>query len=1110
MLYWTTKDGITEEMFREDQGYFNAEFKENLPLENAFLWHPSRQPIPVPLNPVKSLSAKVFFEFNQSNTLKQKLKISWLKPVTSNVECGPWQKWSYEIYVNGTKSAITALTTYKAEVTPDKVYELSVRATSDGGIGPWSDKFIIQTLPKVENEPRILWTSGRLLLNTNLLGSDEIQIATEMLNIKNVAVDGEFTILSNGTHVIRMQEGTNSELLFSSVTPHVLAIEPYAEFIYLSMPQKQIVLRISYTNEKSVEEILPVIARPDKLVISSKLAQMCWTQDFSSIRCCSLNGENSRTIYKTSILEGEVIVDLTVASDGEFVYFMQRSFPDLDKLELFKVSLIKGLESVMKIGSVQIKEYSGSLQYFYGQVKWLQAGGSEISTYCITGQSLTKSATPAKASSFDLNPKNDRFGFPQDFQGNNLIVVPLKVDSDSISIVEYEDGQLKLHWTSVKNVNYGELKYDIEVNGVKLPSTQTSSINLTRFMGNLRPFSELNIAILARTNWAKSDISRKKLFSPEKIASPPTNLRVFFEPENVGANELTNKIKFDIRWNSPTDPNGLLTGYQARVIFCHGNEVTCQKSLTTENNESLSWQMMLEQRQIEGSEIRIELVAINGAGDSVPSSITLKKSQKSGFFLYNPVPRILFVSGHENRVTLWDLDLRLKTDEMAIPFIDPKLLIYDAAEQSIFYSDKNNALLAFNLKTRLHRKILNLRGNVQSMTLDYVGRYIYLAVEDRIDIVEADLKSESRKIEQKTVHRLQESIVNMQIDPFNNNLYFISPKNDKLSLRRLNLTSGKMRDAIMSENDCTCKSTSFHYALIPKLRNGFEGLVFSSDGSLYQTNKDACYCKSLFNDSIIVPKYSELVSDLQNYYWIEGDTLKLRSHHQDNLETMQLDEKISSIVPICGACQMPPTNRKCLTPEGADEVLDIIGKTDTSLTVKVPLVTKFKSCDLSNKLPPTRLTITAFPIQDNMDINMNVLKEYCKVSNNGCYIATSVISNQGKETVEVDNLKPNTKYGLYYTLTNRYVSSSQPELYNNLNFDFVTLVKTAEGQPSGPRNVTPIAINPQEIMVFWLPSLVANGERVTYEVHYQLDRFVHGKLLDSHGRCVSTQSIVLC
>ena len=48
-----------------------------------------------------------------------------------------------------------------------------------------------------------------------------------------------------------------------------------------------------------------------------------------------------------------------------------------------------------------------------------------------------------------------------------------------------------------------------------------------------------------------------------------------------------------------------------------------------------------------------------------------------------------------------------------------------------------------------------------------------------------------------------------------------------------------------------------------------------------------------------------------------------------------------------------------------------------------------------------------------------------------------------------------------------------------------------------------MALDPETILVSWLPSLVSNGREVFYEVHYRVDQFVSGKVLFSLARYVT-------
>ena len=89
-------------------------------------------------------------------------------------------------------------------------------------------------------------------------------------------------------------------------------------------------------------------------------------------------------------------------------------------------------------------------------------------------------------------------------------------------------------------------------------------------------------------------------------------------------------------------------------------------------------------------------------------------------------------------------------------------------------------------------------------------------------------------------------------------------------------------------------------------------------------------------------------------------------------------------------------------------------------------------------------------------------------------------------SMTLTDLKPNSRYTLLVLISNVYSGGDTMKPIP----ESVQTVRTLEGQPSEPRNVTAEALTPTSMRVSWLPSEVKNADSVTYTVFYQTSKSV--------------------
>ena len=103
-----------------------------------------------------------------------------------------------------------------------------------------------------------------------------------------------------------------------------------------------------------------------------------------------------------------------------------------------------------------------------------------------------------------------------------------------------------LEWSSISNVNYGNLTYEVIIdNGVHKKAILTTNRSIS-YDEELPPYSTLKVSVRGITDWSVGSKLIKVLKTPPSIPEAPEDLRTFVQKVQVSHCQYEHKLTFEI------------------------------------------------------------------------------------------------------------------------------------------------------------------------------------------------------------------------------------------------------------------------------------------------------------------------------------------------------------------------------------------------------------------------------------------------------------------------------------------------------------------------------------------------------------------------------------
>ncbi|KAF4796561.1 hypothetical protein TURU_082759 [Turdus rufiventris] len=496
----------------------NLAYPEYFGIGNLVFYGPSTQPFPLPTVP----------HFVTALFGVDRAVISWRPPEhTIGTSLSAWQNWTYDVKVSpqlpsaeewavsnisDTRFTVNGLASFT-------VYEVSVRAVSPAGAGPWSESFRGTTLEEAEEEPYILAVGPEGLWKQRL---DSYRLG-ELLYpyIRNVSDldwynNTLYWINSMGevqTWTLNKGKGTTENTYVSDVrNARMLAFDWLGQCLYWAGKANTIYRKSLWGDHRDV--VAHVVFPVKDLVVDSVNGYLYWATMYS-VESTRLNGEEYFMLQEQLQFSGKQVVGVTLDLTYGFLYWLVQ---DSLCLNLYRASLCKegcGNAIITEFAAWSTSEISqASLEYYSGRLFWINS--LQIITVQEVNQSLSiPFSQPAQFAAFTLVQASLK-PLPGNFSSTPK-VIPDSVPESSFRI-KGNSSSFHITWSPSTKVEWGTVFYCV---GSKALQTLESEgclhpHNLTvpsYRVDWLEPFALFDFTVTPYTYWGKAPMTSVQAFT---------------------------------------------------------------------------------------------------------------------------------------------------------------------------------------------------------------------------------------------------------------------------------------------------------------------------------------------------------------------------------------------------------------------------------------------------------------------------------------------------------------------------------------------------------------------------------------------------------------------
>lgn len=1060
-FYWTNGSSI----FREESHLFNKKFYHmgfvHFANVDKYLFvsvnMQSAQPIPVPTHPPSNVQVVLSARSG---------KVSWNAPHLLSIQgASSWQDWNYVIEIinedaNKTKvmvRGIKGLTHLVSNLLPNTNYSVRVAVCTIGGTGQFSSEFRAKTL-RTPHQRYLMWSSNDGLLQSDILG-DHIQVLVPKIEMASPNITGiawyEDVIYYISNYTLFYLNRTTGLIgkLSGSESVQSIAVDWIGKRLYWFNPLHSVINRGNLQGGDQ-EALLSLTARVTDLKIDSHRGYMYFSSGHS-VEYCRLNGRQCAEYYREMLYSGRQVMGLTLDMDNERVYWIVRSY---GSSSLFSAPMagtsatdFKAIENV-----VAEKEIQGPLSYFSDRLLWPQDDHTVVISN-VNGTNLAHlrhiKLNGLKAFAI-IDPTQQTH--PSN-ASPHISVVPENLNVSSIRVTGTSQS-FSISWDPAKNVNYGQVFYEIQCMNISVEDSPHSYIQIQN--ATLPPYSPISIFVRAFTYWGSSKVMKAQLHSPAAAPSKPTSPRLFlthsYDVLNGGLN-----ITATLRWNPPISPNGPLVAYKINCWYDKDGitgTALWNADVPADRNEKIIGNLLANATYF------IEICASSSVGMgnfTAPLSINTNHER--------PVPHVMVATSD----AIWAIDLDLQQEEMVVKTRTPAThMAYIGLHRELFWIDEAFNVMA--LKNGNRYRLCNASMQVLSMGVDWIERQIYWSQIDK-HAGSALYAFDLNKNKLVNVLRSDGYIYGLTVVPQLQKILWIEHKSqDDVGGRLLSFTLHPTGNTIEPyANASLSPIIAYNKILVldTSARNQPHILWVNENQSLQTidltTNASVAF-GHMYNGNT-----SNLVKDSGWLYWTDENNIVQTNHDAFHQYAMHMRNKtVLSMLPLN---QQEYPALSCLLPQNTSvyDRIAIEGSSARSIVLRLPELKPYRNC---TRGPPGIRYMVSYRPRPVDDPHIDCTAETCKTFD------TFDLKR------EVSNLKPFTRYDFQMRVENHYSK------LKNLTTEFGAFVtfSTKVDAPSEPRDVAAEAINPTEALVTWAPPLEFNGNDVWYEVHWQTKHAING------------------
>ncbi|CAG9822767.1 unnamed protein product [Phaedon cochleariae] len=1071
-FYWTDgTDVFNEEYHEASRSYFHNTIPQltNGNYKTVFINLQSFQPWPTPINPPTNVEA-IFG--------RDVAKTRWQPPHLVGLQGkGAWQNWSYEILI---KEVSTGKTTTHTNITntfftitnlkENTEYILKVAAYTNSGKGPWSTDFQGITL-NASKSPVLLWSAADGLLKSNAAG-ENVETIIDKSKMKDYLVSDiaaykdQIYLVTNTSQVYWYNTTTKIQSrLVGLESVGSIAVDWIGMKLYWTNPKLQSIFR-GNLDGKEDEPLISELAK--ELNIDSVKAYIYWSTGIK-VECARLNGSERYKYHDVQLFSGKQVMGLTLDLEQKYIYWIVRGFEGSILYKARMQGYWDGeMPKVEVVSSLQKPNIQGPLCYFHKRLLWLQ-DDKHAAISDLSGKNIaTISGNHIQGLNMVYVVDNSLYTLPDDTDPwLQVNVRPEPVDEDSIKVVG-SSKSFNITWNSVKNVNYGDVFYEIKIDDPSEwsdPPIITTTTSL-KYWREISPFTPLNITIKAFTYWASSSRIQAKIFSPSSTPSAPMNLRAFVEykPFSSHDNYFATII---VRWDPPLYPNGVIQGFKVRCWY-EDNDVEkelCDNVIVSGNETEYRHEMM--ENTFTDYYFQLQAFTKIGLGQS---STRLNVS----IAMEQPVPTLLVAN--QNSIYLQDIDMNA-TVSLVDSITEPKEVTYLFKEKKLFWLDKKGELFESDIQEMTTVKFFEVPSGAKGMTIDWIERSLYYSQnvgENKSFVFKINLNLEPLNSE-KILER-NASIVDIEMSPFSRSVYWIeTTDNTKFELMKSDSSGLNVGPFFTKHNSSSCNCPSVlnvgpsftinhsDVNMRPKLT-----FINRNTQNITWADQNGCMCGVVASTSEVTRsvKVEDLEVDVDTIYWMDKNGLHVLHKRDGKCIDMNVTKQngISDMV-IYGQHMQPYPSEKCLSVKSHNYSISLTSQSANSLVLEMPKPIIDQEC---SNISMATMKYTIFYTEYTEGL------ESCEESN----FKTLVTSNS---TQEIGGLKPYTKYLVCVSVRNHF---SKVE---DVIIGPPSTLQTAPGVPSKPQNITAKVLSPNLAVVTWQPPEELNGVIVNYEIHWQTE-----------------------
>ncbi|XP_075353451.1 proto-oncogene tyrosine-protein kinase ROS [Mycteria americana] len=1066
----------------------NLAYPEYFGFGNLLFYGASTQPFPLPTPP---RLVTVLFGLDQA-------VISWRPPEHAiGTSLSAWQNWTYDVKVSSQHpsekqwlvSNISDTRFTVKELASFTAYEVSVRAVSPAGEGPWAQSFRGTTLEEAEEEPYILAVGAEGLWKQQLdsYGSGEL-LCPHIRNISDLSWynDTLYWINSMGevqTWSLNKREGTIENTYVSDIrNARMLAFDWLGQYLYWAGKANTIYRKSLLGGHMDV--VGHVVFLVKDLVVDSVNGYLYWATTYS-VESARLNGEEYLMLQEQLQFSGKQVVGLTLDLTYGFLYWLVQ---DSLCLNLYRISLCKegcGNAVITEFAAWSTSEISqGALEYYSGRLFWIN------SLQFITTQEVNQSLSipfsqPAEFAAFtlvhtSLKPLPGNFSFTPK-------VIPDSVPESSFRI-KGNSSSFHITWSPSTNVEWGTVFYCVGSKALQVRTLESERClhprNLTvpsYQVDWLEPFALFDFTVTPYTYWGKAPTTSVSLRAPEGVPSAPTNPRIYVLRNHLHDSDEKVLVKF--RWDRPERDNGVLT--QFRVYYQLLTQSGTADTFTEWNASNVKPTLMLFSLRdvLPSLTVRFQVQAFTSVGPGHLSDIAERNS--SDLF---PVPTLITVSANklfltdiDNNHTIWELSAKTNVKDICYTANDDKA--YYIVEDSFF-------LLNIQTTSKFQFfKEASLR-NATAITVDWVARHLFVALKTprnktQIFVIDLELKIKSLKALNIQLGKSNSTVSSLLSYPFLSRLYWMEELDYGSRMFYYDILNNTVRHVLgyisveeQMRNYCTCDvaeaelgrpmSIDVSDSKNPQL------LFIRGRGEIWASDVDGCHCWRITKiPSFQGKKIGSLTVDKKFIYW-SIETKEYTEIWLANKESTRhfLQKRANhklKILAYSSAAQLYP-DKRCLILLPDTEKPTILDMTNTSFTLSLPSVTPQQLCP--SILQPTPMYVVFLGQMTNNCRNSS----YCLSA-----LQKKTLEFQGPIAV-IDNLQPFSSYVIQVAVKNYY---SDEEV---LPMGTGTIGTTLYGVPEAVDSIKTVVLSDTTINISWSEPLKPNGplESIRYQISVNL------------------------